>query len=206
MKINLLNLCCTGLVTASSTIAVSAAPTGHGQPLDTKSVSLINISLKETTSPLAHHIGLSCTITNGSDIPIVIDGDSASLEVAKSSVQVAPLKDLVNIHKPPNHGLKLIARDTGSVLTAMVTVGALQTLKGIQEEYKPVMQRYGWEEERRLREIETFGKRLLYPGDSTTGNLYFAVSTLKNTSFKCMISSFYDQNNSTTLSKAIDER
>jgi hypothetical protein len=88
--------------------------------------------------------------------------------------------------------------------TAAVFVGAVQTAETLKKQYGPINKRYEWDEERRENEESRFGKRLLYPGDSTDGNIYFRAGTeLSGNTLTMPVKSFYDGADQASISKTI---
>ena len=163
----------------------------------------IKVSLTKDQKSLKNYIAVDCTITNGTQIPIVIDGDRANLVNDKSTKPTVSLNKIDAVDKPPT-GLKGLAHNTKSIAIAAATIGGYQTAQGFRMERKPVLQRYGWDEERRIHEDERFGVRLVYPGDSTTGTFFLPPSSLNNTIFECPIKSFYDEKNQAILRSTVE--
>jgi hypothetical protein len=58
-------------------------------------------------------------------------------------------------------------------LPAAVTVGAVPTISDIKNAKRPVLDRYGHDEERRSVEASRFGRRILWPHQKTQGIVFF---------------------------------
>jgi len=156
----------------------------------------IPVSFTPGESKLANHKAIMCTVTNNTDHAVVVYGEKAVLVTPHADARAAGQAEIDTIGQPPTHGMRLIASSVGSVALAATTVGMYQTLKGKRKEHKPVLQRYEYDEERRIHEAEAFGQRLLYPGESTTGKLYFAVGeSLENAWFLCPVAYFHEEAN-----------
>jgi hypothetical protein len=156
----------------------------------------IPVSFTPGESKLANHKAIMCTVTNNTDHAVVVYGEKAVLVTPHTDARAASQAEIDTIGQPPTHGMRLIASSVGSVALAATTVGMYQTLKGRRKEHKPVLQRYEYDEERRINEAEAFGQRLLYPGESTTGKLYFAVGeSLDNAWFLCPVAYFHEEAN-----------
>jgi len=166
----------------------------------------IEVTATKVLSPVRKFMAVSCTVKNATDSPIVVDGNNANLKFADAKInQSKTLKQLDAIDKPPTSGMPLYVSDLKSTVTAALTIGAVQALEGARDLKKPVLKRYKWDEERRTNEEERFGKRLLYPGDSTTGNLYFSQSNANTDQMElnCPIYSFYNNDDQANLTQRI---
>src|SRR5262249_17975738 len=86
-----------------------------------------------------------------------------------------------------------IASDVKASTTALVTIGAVQTVEGIATDHSPVRQRYDGDEARREDQLARFGQRVLWPGDSTRGGLFFRHNTpLRAASIELPMHALYD--------------
>lgn len=160
----------------------------------------IPVSFAPGESKLANHKAIVCTVTNNTDHALVVYGEKAILVTERADAKAASQAEIDTVGQPPTHGMRLIASSVGSVALAATTVGMYQTLKGKRKEHKPVLKRYEYDEERRINEADAFGQRLLYPGESTTGRLYFAVGeSLDSAWFLCPVAYFHDEANKAVL-------
>ncbi len=115
---------------------------------------------------------LKLTITNKTDRPIVLDGNAAIATVGGVRIQSAPMSKIEpKIPAPDNPSHKYL-KDIRSSITAIATVGAAQTLEDKLNDMQEVRKHYGFDEARREDLEARFGKRILFPGETTTGTLF----------------------------------
>jgi hypothetical protein len=133
----------------------------------------ISMSIEASDIAIDGLRGLSVKITNQSDSPVLVNADAAEITSPKTKLAGVPLTSFEIATGPPQGFKAVLRQDVKDTITAAVTVGAVQTIQGFQTQRKPILKRYGADEERRQNEIIRFGKRLLWPGDMTQGVIYF---------------------------------
>ena len=89
-------------------------------------------------------------------------------------------------------------------MTAAVSVGIVQTAETMKREAGPIENRYEYDHARQKNEESRFGRRLVYPGDSTDGQIYFDSNVpLEDAVLELPIKLFYDSTTEATLGKPI---
>jgi hypothetical protein len=150
---------------------------------------------------------LHVKVQNRSDEPLVFDGDHSLIASKENGSQIAiciTQMQLDSVGRPPTTFSGRLSSDLKATVTAAATVGAVQTAETLKKQYGPITKRYEWDEERRQNEESRFGRRLLYPGDSTDGNIYFRVGTqFSGNTLTMPVKSFYDGSDQASLSKPI---
>ncbi len=183
-----------------STLTSSGSPLVSGSPVMTPDFLLVNpratgtlpVPLKELMgTELQWHVqrsgtvlgglcGLQVTIINDTNRAVVVDGDKAKIIINTASgiknypcVSVAELQACIL----PSQALAAkLKRTMNSIIPAAVTVGLQPTIKDVIISKRPVLQRYGTDENRRVAEATRFGKRILWPHEKTQGIVYFKSS------------------------------
>jgi hypothetical protein len=151
--------------------------------------------------------GLLISVTNNADRPLLFDGDAAVAASAAGPLTCVPLVKLAQLSVLPEQSKsfkKRLATDLEATTTAAVTVGWYQTIRDQQRASGPIVGpnggRYGLDEQRREDELRRFGKRVLWPGDASSGVIYFDSTTaLSGTTIDLPVSSFYDKDDRSTI-------
>jgi hypothetical protein len=150
---------------------------------------------------------LHVKVQNRSDEPLVFDGDHSLIASKENGSQIAiciTQMALDSVGRPPTTFKGRLSSDLKATVTAAATVGAVQTAETLKKQYGPITKRYEWDEERRQNEESRFGRRLLYPGDTTDGNIYFKAGTqFSGNTLTMPVKSFYDGSDQASLSKPI---
>lgn len=169
----------------------------------------IDFDIKPGSAPSKEMRALRVKVHNRSDEPLIFDGDRSSL-VASSNLASAVAhcisqNELDAVGRPPTTFKGKFASDLAAVATAAPSVGIVQTLETIKIEHGPIAGRYEWDEARRTHEESRFGRRLVYPGDSTDGNIYFSADTpFEGRLLSIPVKSFYDNSDQAAVTKLIE--
>jgi hypothetical protein len=149
--------------------------------------------------------GLKIKVTNDTDRPIIFDGDNAVATAGGANYNTAPLVQLEEINRLPHTFGQKLSSDLKATTTATVTVGAMQTAEGIKSQMGPILPRYEGDEKRRELEDTRFGKRVVYPGETSEGILYFPTNdSLQGAVLQLPTSSLYDNNDKAAVSRRVD--
>lgn len=115
-------------------------------------------------------VGLKLHVHNGSNSPIVFDGDRARFKAGNRVVEAisdAKLEAAV----APGFG---VGKHQGRKFIANVATVSFASMVGDETiERGPVLARFGSDEKRREANASRFGLRVLWPGDDTDGTVYF---------------------------------
>lgn len=122
-----------------------------------------------TKSPEGNVVVLQ--VKNNCKRALLLDGDNALLLSSDKTANQVPLKRN-EIVKPP--AKVNIPSDLVYVGTALVTNGSAQTIQDfVQRRGAPQGLYYGLDDKRRQIAGLRFGKRIVYPGETSLGRLYF---------------------------------
>ncbi len=145
--------------------------------------------------------GIMISVVNDTSRPLVLDGDNARVITGGQTYACAPL---IALQKSvlPKHGAKTTAADVFTkLIPAAISVGWVPTIKDIKQIRKPIRERYGPDERRRLMEASRFGKRILWPHQQTKGVVYFQdVETLAGSKLEMSVHTLFDVPDCTIIS------
>lgn len=144
-------------------------------------------------------------ITNNTKHTIVCDGDNATIGSAAARLCALSMKTIAStIATPDNPSRSLLSKAAGTARAA-VTIGGAQAVHGQIQQWGPVLDRYGWDEKRREDQLKRLGKRALYPGESTEGNIFFA-KRLPSVPFTVQVPIFvlYNEKDSAVVSATLE--
>lgn len=121
--------------------------------------------------------GVAITITNNSDRAVLFDGDGAQLTDAGVTLSCISLADLGKLSVLPEQSNRKFVTDLKATTSAALSIGWVQTIRDQKQGSGPIVAatggRYGLDEQRRYDELSRFGKRVLWPGEKTSGVIYF---------------------------------
>ena len=125
---------------------------------------------------LGKYHGFLVNVQNDTDETWVFDGNKATATLGKTNLQAASVEDIARVAMPDKGLRRELVEGTGNAVVAAVTIGGASAVKDMKSQGGPVTHRYGPDEARRIDEQSRFGRRVLLPGESSTGLLYFAKS------------------------------
>jgi hypothetical protein len=131
----------------------------------------VTISVERDYIPIDHMRGLVVKVANQSQHPVLVNCDDAKALV--SPRDVASLRDVEKVESPPTGFVAVLLADTKDTLIAGLTVGAAPAINDIRIHQGPILKRYGEDETRRENEMQRFGKRLMWPGETSSGTIFF---------------------------------
>ena len=163
--------------------------------------------IESEDKPRGPYQGLLISVTNNADRPVLFDGDAAVAESAAGPLACVPLTKLAQLSvlgEQSNSFSKRFVTDLKATTAAAVTVGWAQTLPDQKRFSGPVLGpgggRYSLDEQRREDQLRRFGKRVLWPGDASTGVIYFdSPKALTGATIDLPVSSYYDQDDRSTV-------
>jgi hypothetical protein len=103
----------------------------------------------------------------------MVDGTKATVTNGGATLTAIPVRVLQNAVLPKTGLEHAIASIGTNIVPAAVTIGVVPTVKDEIKFRKPVLERYGSDEQRREIESMRFGRRIIWPGQKTQGILYF---------------------------------
>jgi len=145
--------------------------------------------------------GIMISVANNTDRPLVFDGDAAIATISGAKYSAAPTAQLEPRKSPPDELKGKIKSDLWASTSAAVSIGAVQTVLDQKRFDGPILGRYEQDEDRRRNEESRFGKRVVWPGDSSQGVLYFAgVTTLQDAVLNIPVHALYNDVEQSVLS------
>lgn len=176
----------------------SAFPSSVQQKPESQALKDIAASdLKLTVDPqdlvIRGKHGLKIKVSNNSDRAVIFSGELATATQKGKKLKCMDIDEFDYLVLSRPTFINTIGHNTREVVSAALTVGALQTANDVLKN-RSVLKSYGKDEERRQDEEERFGQRILWPGDSSTGIILFsdAKESLAGAQIKLPVSSFFD--------------
>lgn len=165
------------------------------KPLEPLSAVLSNVLL--STGPqeviLGPYHGLPVHVKNATDRPLLFNGDAAVIRLGNHSIRPVTIRQIDQLVDP----METVRDDIIATIKAGVTVGLAPTIRQEEVQRGPILNRYGADELRREDEQSRFGKRIIWPGDTTDGIVYFqTTSSLRGGTFELPVCSMSSQEKS----------
>jgi hypothetical protein len=144
--------------------------------------------------------GISVEVKNNTDRTLIFHGNQASATISGKTVVCVSKTELERVMNPMLSGKHRVKSDFINSVVGLSTIGAVPAAKGIVEQSKPVLERYGRDERRRQAESARFGDRVVWPGSSTRGIMYFDVDEpLSGAAIQVPVSSLYDTSDQASI-------
>ena len=166
----------------------------------------VSAKVESINEPRGKFQGLLISVQNNSDRPLLFDGDAATTKIAGAITACIPLSKLEKLSVLPEQSDsfgKRFVTDLKATTSATVTIGWAQTIRDQKQGSGPVVAanggRYGLDEQRRQDQYKRFGKRVLWPGDSTAGVIYFDAKKTTISDIDLPVSSYYDSADKATM-------
>jgi hypothetical protein len=162
----------------------------------------IEVSAKGETASLKGLTALRLHVANNTQRTLSFKGNEAVLALTGTQLKAAPLASIsARIKEYDNpHGYR--ERAAMTAMTAAMTVGAWQAVRDDKVLRNPVTERYGFDNANRNQRLLRFGERVLWPGDSCEGVVYFESSqpvSLAGASLQVPVADFYNPSDRITL-------
>jgi hypothetical protein len=144
--------------------------------------------------------GILISVTNGTNRPLVVDGDQATAVLDGHTFKCAPVATIQQSIVAPRKISTEFDELLKLALPAALTVGAVPTIRDIRESQRPVLERYGPDELRRKIEFTRFGRRILWTNQKVEGILYFeSDEALKNAQIVIPTTTLFDNKDTSKL-------
>lgn len=173
---------------------------------ETKPVPLTNQldSLKVSSDTfevyLKNLIGMELSVHNGTDRPLVVDGEKCVAELNDVKLHSVGAEQIDYAVRHPHSRATSIELKTTRIAVAAVSIGALQTISDFKLQSGPVLKRYGVDEKRRETEEQAFGSRVVWPGETSKGIVYFPSDTsLRGAVLNIPVHGLFDPTDQATL-------
>ena len=171
-------------------------------PLKSFINSGLTMTVDQRNIAFEHLAGVQITVVNKTGRGILVDGTRATVTSGGAPLNAIPVTVLQKAVLPKS-GLDQALKSIGTnIVPAAMTIGVVPAVKDEFKIRKPVLQRYGPDEKRREVESSRFGRRIIWPNQSTQGILYFQTdsplatshveipaATLFDTTDACVLSS-----------------
>jgi len=142
-------------------------------PLKSLMGTKLQWSVQRSDTMLGGLSGLQVIVINDTNRPLIVDGDNIKATVGNTNYLCVSVAELQASILPSQTTAAKLHRTVSRIVPAAVTVGLEPTIKDVIISKRPVLQRYGTDENRREAEATRFGKRILWPHEKTQGIVYF---------------------------------
>jgi hypothetical protein len=133
----------------------------------------LTLQIDQRNISFEHLSGVQITVNNQTGRPLMVDGTKATVTNGGATLTAIPVTVLQKAVLPKT-GLEHAMASIGTkIVPAAVTIGVVPAVKDEFKMRKPVLDRYGSDEQRREVESSRFGRRIIWPGQKTQGILYF---------------------------------
>lgn len=181
----------------------SVQPGLNYKPLKESIAQDVKVTVMPEDLKLRGRHGLRVKVVNNSDRAVLFNGELAGAYLHGTEFKCAELDDLEDLSGSQPNFISKLNHDTAETVAAAVTVGAWPSVEDILKSKSPTLKRFGRDEERRAQDEQKFGQRILWPGDSSTGTIYFASrESLVGAVVKIPARSFFDLKDQATASSA----
>jgi hypothetical protein len=182
-------------------------PTNNAQqapvPLGTLVGNALKLKVLRSDVTFENFRGILISVTNGTNRPLVVDGDQATAVLAGhtySCAHVATIQQSIVAHSSPSSEFQELLK---LALPAALSVGAIPTIRDIRESERPVLERYGPDELRRKIEFTRFGRRILWTNQKVEGIIYFETGeALKDAQIVIPTTTLFDNKDTSKLTSS----
>jgi hypothetical protein len=145
--------------------------------------------------------GVVLSVLNNTNRPIVVDTDKAVAIVGGAAIPGASTGQIAKAACPEAAQPAAAKRGVRNVVLAAVTIGAVQLIRDARMQKGPILQRYGCDEARRQDEVETFGSKVVWPGTTGKGIVYFSTpATLHGATLTVPVRALYEPTDQVSIS------
>lgn len=171
-------------------------------------VATLTDSIQLTADPKLHPLGelqgFEITVHNASNVALIVQADKATAVSDGTTLSCAGKPDIRKAAFPQTSLSSKVKSTTIGIVAGAATIGAYQTVRDTITQSKPVVKRYGLDEARRQLEATLFGSRVVWPGDTRKGIVYFPPSDARPfTTLKIPIQALSDPSNQAVLTTAL---
>jgi hypothetical protein len=147
--------------------------TKAAEPLKAYINAGLTLQVDQRNIAFEHLSGVQITVNNQTGRPLMVDGSKATVTNSGAKLTAIPVTVLQKAVMPKTGLEHAIASIGTTIVPAAVTIGAALAVKDEIKFRKPILERYGPDEQRREVESTRFGRRIIWPGQKTQGILYF---------------------------------
>jgi hypothetical protein len=149
---------------------------------------------------LKNLVGLELTVHNGTDRPLVVDAEKCIAELSEVKFHSVGAEQIDYAVRHPHSLATGIELKAARITVAAVSIGAYQTITDFFVQAGPVLKRYGVDEKRREIEERAFGSRVVWPGETSSGIVYFPGDTsLRGAMLNIPVHSLFDPTDQATV-------
>ncbi len=169
------------------------------QPLSAVVQTSVSVNVDTGAVPQDHGLyGIRLKVVNDTKEPLIFDGDNVLVSGNNRNLSSSPVPEMDTTGFPPC----IKKSNFKAILESGLTVGAIPTVKDMKIAKGPKLERYGCDELRRENEVARFGKRVVWPGATSTGIVYFKAQPLKGSTLQIPVSELFDTSEKAVVTTA----
>jgi hypothetical protein len=169
-------------------------------PLANVAPTGLDVALERTPSSLRGLTALRLTVKNNTDRPVSFNANAATATIGSTALKASPMQDLSDRIKQPDNPKGYFERSVENTVTSAISVGVVQAVNGEMRYRRSIADRYGFDNANRMDRLGRFGERVLWPGDSTVGLVYFKTDDLPSgTAIQIPIADFYNNKDNAVM-------
>lgn len=163
----------------------------------------LSASIEDAGLAARPFVAVMVKVTNRSQATVEVLGDESVVRRAGGDEKCLPMERIEAAIDLPDSPRHKYLKDLSAAVQAATTVGAAPAIKDRAVQRGSVRGRYGHDEKRREKLFSRFGKRVLYPGDSTEGAIFFAGKLPAGATIDVPVRDFYYQDNRASLTLTV---
>lgn len=163
----------------------------------------LSASIEDAGLAARPFVAVMVKVTNQSQATVEVLGDESVVRRAGGDEKCLPMERIEAAIDLPDSPRHKYLKDLSAAVQAATTVGAVPAIKDRAIQRGSVRGRYGHDEKRREKLFSRFGKRVLYPGDSTEGAIFFAGKLPAGATIAVPVRDFYYQDNRASLTLTV---
>ncbi len=169
-------------------------------PLEAIVKDQVQVKVQGKDLRLKQFSGLMIEVHNGTERPLCLEGEKATATIESSQLQPTPVTSFDNAICPQGAPAKKVLYAIASTVISAVTIGGYPTIRDARIQAGPILQRYGCDETRREDELSFFARRIVWPGETTSGVIYFKEhGSLKGAVLTLPVNSLYNKGDQATI-------
>jgi hypothetical protein len=181
-----------GLASNLSALADVVEPAQSAEPLPLKEVvAKVEFVVEPEELVVKGKQGVRIKVKNNCDRALIFNGEMATAKIGETKVNCMDNQDFDEMFASPATFASNWSIGFGSTVSDALSIGSWQTVNDMLKSKS--FKRYGKDEERRQQDEERFGQRILWPGDSSSGYIFFpAEQSLSGAELTLPVSSFFN--------------
>jgi hypothetical protein len=161
-------------------------------------------SIQITRSPLVFQLhglyGVEISVHNDTKLAVIVDGEHAVAQIGSIRYPAADREIIDRAALWSGTRTQRAEKSTARILVAGASIGAYQLIRDEWIQSGPVLRRYGKNQVRKEDEAGSFAARIIWPGDTRTGFMYFVgAPSLQGAELQVPVTTLFDPSEQAVL-------